>query len=318
MNDMENQCSQADTAAVQAQAPAVPSSVATKDEIALADYFAVVSKYRRMIFTTCFVVVFLTGLVSLLLPRTYAATASVVPPMDMLRREAGFGAGLGIGLTPSLREAVGVSSIAELYTGLLRSRVVADAIIDRFDLMNVYKVEKRSITRVMLHDNTDVRFSKDSILRITVTDRDPQRAADIANAFVEELNRENRRLSVSQATSKRIFLENRLREIEGKLSKIDSILSGDAKIQEMLYELLTKECEIAKIEEAKDMPTIQVLDKAIAPETRMPLGAKRKVLIAGVGSFTFAVFLAFLLESLGKSGLKWMEPGLKLRGCLSR
>jgi uncharacterized protein involved in exopolysaccharide biosynthesis len=64
------------------------------------------------------------------------------------------------------------------------------------------------------------------------------------------------------AESKKIPLENRLKEIKQELNQIDSMLSSDAKIKEMLFELLTKEYEIAKIEEAKSMPTIQVLDSA--------------------------------------------------------
>ena len=176
-----------------------------------------------------------------------------------------------------------VGSISDMYVGILRSRSVADALIERFDLASVYKIPKSDSTvRQILQDRTSIKVGDEGIVTITVEDRDPCQAANLANAYVEELDRQNKRLFVGQATSKKVFLENRLKEIEKELSRIDNLLSRDAKIKEMLFELLTKEYEIAKIEEAKSMPTIQVLDKADVPEkkckpkrTRMVLACRR-------------------------------------------
>jgi len=195
---------------------------------------------------------------------------------------------------------MGVTSITDMYVGILESRVVTDAIIDRFDLMKVYDIKKRFVARKKLRKNTTIKASKENIVRITVEDRDPNKVAAIANAYVEELDRQNKRLSAGQATSKRIFLGNRLKEIEEKLSKIDNILSREAIIQEMLFELLTREYELAKIEEAKSMPTIQVLDRAVVPEIRMPRRTVTKTLLAGVVSLMLAVFIAFVREYFAK------------------
>jgi len=195
---------------------------------------------------------------------------------------------------------MGVTSITDMYVGILESRVVTDAIIDRFDLMKVYDIKKRFVARKKLRKNTTIKASKENIVRITVEDRDPNKVAAIANAYVEELDRQNKRLSAGQATSKRIFLANRLKEIEEKLSKIDNILSREAIIQEMLFELLTREYELAKIEEAKSMPTIQVLDRAVVPEIRMPRRTVTKTLLAGVVSLMLAVFIAFVREYFAK------------------
>jgi uncharacterized protein involved in exopolysaccharide biosynthesis len=118
----------------------------------------------------------------------------------------------------------------------------------------------------------------------------------MANAFVEELDRQNKRLSAGQATSKRIFLGNRLKEIEAKMGEIDTMLAREAAVQEMLFELLTKEYEIAKIEEAKSMPTIQVLDEADVPEKRMARGTVRKTLLAGFCAFVMGVIIVLARE----------------------
>jgi uncharacterized protein involved in exopolysaccharide biosynthesis len=110
---------------------------------------------------------------------------------------------------------------------------------------------------------------------------------------VEELDRQNRRLAAGQAASKRAFLETRLQEVEQKLSQIDSLRSQDARIQEMLYELLVREYEIAKIEEAKSLPTTQVLDPAIPAEVRNPRGTMRKAALAALIALVCSMFLAF-------------------------
>ena len=71
----------------------------------------------------------------MLLPKSFAATTSVVPPIDILQKES---AGLGAVKSSILRNAMDVGGISDMYVGILRSRSVADAIIERFDLATVY------------------------------------------------------------------------------------------------------------------------------------------------------------------------------------
>ena len=221
-----------------------------EEEVNLLDYVRVIFKYRRMTMWICGVAVVITAINSLSSPKIYSATTTMVPPIKTLRG-SGLAGGLGAGRSSMFADIMGITSMADMYVGILESRVVTDAIVNRFDLMKVYNVKKRFVARQTLRANTLIKASKENIVRITVKDRDPNRVAAIANAYVEELDRQNKRLSSGQATSKRIFLESRLKEIEEKLSKIDNILSREAKIQEMLFELLTREYEIAKIEEVK-------------------------------------------------------------------
>jgi len=266
-------------------------------EIDLLDYIRVIFKYRRMILWICGIAVVTTAIISLLSPKIYSATASIVPPIDIVQRESELAGALGGGASSLLSKAIGVTSIADMYAGILQSRVVVDTIIDRFDLMKVYEEKKyKSNVRKKLKKNTTIDVSDEGIVNVTVEDRDPNRAAAIANAYVEELDRQNKRLSAGQATSKRIFLGNRLKEIEEKLSKIDNILSREAKIQEMLFELLTREYELAKIEEAKSMPTIQILDEAVVPERKSKPKRTLMVMLSGITALFVAVFAAFARE----------------------
>jgi len=267
------------------------------DELNLVDHLRVLFKYRWMILLICTAAVLTIGLISFLSTPTYAATASVVPPMDAMRGDSGLGAGLlGGGGASLLRKVMDVSSVVDMYVGILQSRAVREAIVDRFDLVQVYEeASSRSRAAAVLRRNTAFSISDDSILYLTVEDVDPKRAAAMANAYVEELDRVNKKLSAGPITSKRIFLETRLREMEENLSRQD-IPSREEQVQEMLYELLMRELEVAKIEEAKSMPTIQVLDSAIPPERRQARRTVVKAVLAGMVALVGAVFLAFARE----------------------
>jgi len=263
------------------------------DEIRLVDYLTVALKYRRMILGICGIAMAGSVIFSLLSPKIYSATATLVPPLEILPKDSRLVGGLGTGESSIIAKAMAVTGVAELYIGLLSSRVVEDAVIDQLNLMESYGLENRFAVRKRLRASTTIEATGNSIVSITVTDTDPNRAAAVTNAYVEELDSQNKRLSTGQATNRRLFLQNRLKEIEAKLSGIDNILSREAKIQEMLFELLTREYEIAKIEEAKSMPTIAVLDRAIVPEVPVPRHTAKKTALVGGVFFVLAIFLAF-------------------------
>jgi len=279
--------------------PASSPQVTVEDEIDLLDYLAVVWRYRWMIFFLCGVAMALTVVMSMRRPRQYESTVTVVPPLDILRKESG--GALGALNNPLLRQVIDTASggIAQMYVEILESREVGDAIIDRFGLMNVYEnIRYRSDVRNRLRSNTTIKTTDGGAVRVAVRDLDPNRAAGIANAYVEELDLRNKKLSAGQATSRRVFLENRLKEVESKLSKVENILSREARIQENLYESLVLQYEMAKLEEANSMPTIQVLDPPVVPEIGIGRGTVRKGMMAGIAAFMFGVFLAFSREYL--------------------
>ncbi len=291
---------------------------AVEDEIDLFDYLRVVWRYRWMILLLCLVAMSVTVVVSFLKPRQYQSAVTIVPPLDVLQKESG--GALGALSNPLIRQMMDTAagSIAKMYVEILESREVADTIIDRFHLMNVYeKVEYRADARKQLQRNTTIKTTDGGAVKITVLDRDPNRVAAMANAYVEELDKRNKKLSASQATSKRVFLENRLKEVEAKLSKIDTTLSREVETQERVYQMLVEQYEMAKIDEARNMPTIQVLDPPVVPELPVARGAVRKGLLGGIAAFMLGAFLAFgreyVVQARGREGgrLLAQRPGSK-------
>jgi uncharacterized protein involved in exopolysaccharide biosynthesis len=244
---------------------------------------------------------------------------------------------------------------------MLRSRTIADNLISRFDLRKVYDETLLSNVRTSLEKLTVVTAGRDGIIAIEVSDKDPKRAADLANAYVDELKSLTRVLAVTEASQRRLFFEQQLiqakdnlsaaemsarqglqkggiaqvdahgrsmievtarlraqisakevqlgamrtfaaeanpelqrtqQELEalrrelarvegssplgsggnvdgGRSSGLDNLgRLRDVKYYEFLYELLAKQYELAKVDEAKDSTIIQVLDKAIEPDRR--------------------------------------------------
>jgi uncharacterized protein involved in exopolysaccharide biosynthesis len=279
------------------QGPSASCGPAGEPEMDLFDYLQVIWRHRWMIAILCVLAMGLTVAFILTLPRRYQAATTLVPPLDLLQKQSSLSGNFG-GLGNSmLSSIINTGSITDIYVEVLESREVADSLIDQFDLMHVYeRVRGRDDVRKRLARNSRIDATKDGAVKIAITDVDPNRCAAIANAYVEQLDLRNKRLSAGEATSKRVFLETRLKEVEAKLSQIDNILTREAKIQEMLYEMLVQEYEIAKIEEARSMPTIQVLDAAVVPELPMPRGTARKGILAGMIAFVVGTFWSFARE----------------------
>jgi uncharacterized protein involved in exopolysaccharide biosynthesis len=283
----------------------LPPGAATPgdQEIDLLDYLRVIWRAKWMIAFLCIVAMGVTVALTLTRPRCYQSSVTIVPPLETLQKDMGMG-GLGAMSNSLLRSAIGGmgGTIAGIYVEILESRELADTIIDQFRLMETYTaIRYRSEARMALKSSTKIETTADGAVKIAVLDHDPNRSAAMANAYVVELDRRNKQLSGGQATSKRVFLETRLKEVEDKLSKIDNILSREAKTQEMLYELLVQQYEIAKIEEARSLPTIQVLDEGVVPEVPVARGTATKGVLAGVAAFMLGVFLAFTREYVVQS-----------------
>jgi capsule polysaccharide export protein KpsE/RkpR len=110
--------------------------------------------------------------------------------------------------------------------GILGSRTAQDDIINRFDLRRVYHRKLYAEARRRLAGQTIfAEDRKSGIITISVTDEDPNRAHDIAQAYVDELNKLVNNLSASSARRERIFLETRLKAIKDDLDSSSQALS---------------------------------------------------------------------------------------------
>jgi len=363
-----------------------------EDEIDLTELFRALSRRRRLILGITAASAVVALVVSLLLPVYYKAETRILPPQDKGSNLAAQLMGQAGGLIALAGGAGGVKSQGELFVAMTKSRTVLDRMVDRFDLMKLYKGKYREDARKNLVRSLKVQEDRKSgIISLTVEDRDPKRAADMANAFVEELKSLAGGLAISEAGQRRTFFEEQIRqtkeslaraeeevkgfqqrtgafqidaqaksiiegianlrariaakEVEAKvlrsfstaqnpdlqraeeevralrieLEKVESgkgrgfdpLMSSDRipaigteylrtlrqfKFNETLYELLMKQYELAKLDEARDAVVIQVIDRAVPPERKSRPKKATIVLLTTVTMFFLAVFIVLFHE----------------------
>lgn len=314
--------------------------------------------------------------IALLIPSEYDSVTSLMPP-DNESGGASLLATLATGKAASdalggfAGDVLGTKSSGALFIGILRSRTVEDALVNKFDLRKLYRVRRWEDARRVLEERTSISDDRKSgIITIATRDHSPQRAQAMAQAYVDQLNIAVATLSTSSARREREFLETRLKavkqdldqaaedfsqfaskntaidipeqgkamveaaarlqgeliaaqaqeqgleqvytannarvraaqanidELRKQLDKLGGAGSGtDAtkgddslypsirrlpllgvtyadlyrrtKIQEAVYETLTKQYELAKVQEAKEIPTVKVLDPPNYPEKKV-------------------------------------------------
>ncbi|HXP40192.1 MAG TPA: GNVR domain-containing protein [Candidatus Acidoferrales bacterium] len=374
-------------------------SLEPQTEVSLLDISVVLLERKRFIVRFVLGAAALAIVVSLLLPVRYEAKIVLLPPAQnssigssLLGQLGGMGA---LGSLASLAGGLSLKNPADMYVSLLTSRTVEDAMIQRFGLMQEYHVKKMSDARKTFeHRSTAVAGSKDGLIRLTVEDGDPKRAAELANGYVEEFRKLSGSLAITEAARRRLFFEQQLQQSKESLTaaedamtktqqstgvlQIDSqaraliesaaILRGqvvakqvqiegmrsfatddnpnvilakqelaalqsqldrvagskqdlgsdinmskgrvtqsgmeylrrfrDLKYQETIFELLAKEFEVAKLDEAREGAIVQVVDVAVPPDTKS--SPHRTLIVIGVTilAFFIAVFWVWLRKSL--------------------
>jgi uncharacterized protein involved in exopolysaccharide biosynthesis len=164
--------------------------------------------------------------VAFALPPVFTARTSLLPPQQQQSALASALGSLG-GLTGLAGLSGAVKSPADQYVGLLQSVTVQDRLIEQFDLLRVYDVELKHDARRELETNSRfVAGKKDGLIVIEVDDTDPRRAADLANAYVDELRRLTSVLAVSEAQQRRVFFEKQLKDARDELAKAQKALQA--------------------------------------------------------------------------------------------
>jgi uncharacterized protein involved in exopolysaccharide biosynthesis len=183
----------------------------------------VLAKRKRLIMKVVACGAFLGLAVVLLLPRKFAATAQIMPSQQSQSITAFMLGQLGP-LAATAGRDLGLRNPSDLYIAMLHSRTMADALISRFSLMQVYGKSRIEDARERLDEVSEISADRESVISIVVDDRDPQRAADIANAYVEQLQKVTQTLRVTEAARRRLFYEQEVQKANGELAFAEQAL----------------------------------------------------------------------------------------------
>lgn len=220
---------------------------------------------------------FVIGVVlSFILPVKYTATTTFLPPgsdlsgSSMASRLASLG-GIGAGLLGAQK------SSGDLYVGLLKSRAVTDRLVDRFDLKAEYRTKIASRASKMLEDNTNTtQGTKDSIISVSVTDKSPKRAEELANGYLSALQEVTGGMSLTENSQRRSFYEQRLsqektaladaevalkktQESTGIISPIGQTASGIQEIAQLRAQVAAHQVQLAALRQSEtdENPEVQ-------------------------------------------------------------
>jgi tyrosine-protein kinase Etk/Wzc len=205
-------------------------SFESEHEISLLDVVVVLLARKRFIALFVVCATLLSAVVAFLLPVRYEGVVVLMPPAQnssigsALMGQLG---GSGLGALASLAGgSLGLKNPADMYVSLLTSRTVEDAMIQRFGLMREYHEKRMADTRKVLeHRTTAVAGAKDGLIRLTIEDRDPKRAAELANGYVEEFRKLSATLAITEAARRRLFFEQQLQQAKDNLTAAENAMA---------------------------------------------------------------------------------------------
>jgi tyrosine-protein kinase Etk/Wzc len=203
------------------------TTLEASSDVSLVELFGLLSRRRTRILSAAAIAGVVSGIIVFLIPVSYTAEAVILTPQQAQSSLSSFMGPLA-GLAPAagmsglgLLSSLALRNPADLYVGVLESRTIADALVTKFGLKDVYQVPDYTRARKRLARNTRIESGKDSLIRVRVDDHDAERAAKLANAYVEELSKSNSRLAFTEAGQRRLFFEAQLTKEKEALAEAE-------------------------------------------------------------------------------------------------
>lgn len=366
----------------------------TPREMTLFDVLLIIKQNsRRIALITVTAGALAVGGTFLIRPK-FTAEVVFMPPQQQSGL-AGLLAGGALGNLSGVAGSLGLKTSGEQWASMVKSRTVEDALIQRFDLRTRYDEEFIFRARDKLESRTNVSLGKDGLVTVAVEDTDPKVSAQMAEAYVEELQKLSDNLAVTDAAQRRVFFERQLKQANEALAKAESALQAggvnanllkvspeaavglvgqlkaleaaaqiklevlsrrvtkdapewrdaqqeleglrtqlaaananqgqtagatgtgddyirryrDFKYAETLFELMARQYELAKVDEAKEGSLIQIVDHAVVPEWKS--SPKRAVIAIIVTLLAFAGAVIQLLVRVAMADAQHEREGLR-------
>ncbi len=213
----------------------IADPLARDSEISLLDSVILLLEHKHFILKFVLVSAVLATIIAFLLPVSYESQVVLLPPAQNSSIGAALMGQLGsMGALGSLASlaggSLGIKNPADMYVSLLKSRTVEDAVIRDFDLEQEYHEKRLSDTRKYLERQTTITSgAKDGLIRLSVEDHNPKRAAELANGYVEEFRKLSASLAITEAARRRLFFGEQLEQAKEKLTAAEDAMSQTEK-----------------------------------------------------------------------------------------
>jgi tyrosine-protein kinase Etk/Wzc len=200
-------------------------------EINLLDVLTQLVHRRWLIAKVTGIAILMGAITCLILPVRYTASTKIMTPQPAQSSASMLMSQLAsTGPNPLAAIAgggLGLKNPNDIYLGLLNSRPIADAIIQEFGLVKAYHAKDMTAARKKLARNTVVASEKGGFIAVSVTDKDKKRVAAMANAYTEELRILTKTLAVTEASQRRLFYEDQLKQAK------DALLAAELSFQQV-------------------------------------------------------------------------------------
>lgn len=230
-------------------------------EVNIRDYFKVIVKWRRLIAFNTAVITILTVVISLVLPKRYTATATLLPPVEqteILGISSFLGTG-GLGGMARMAGLPGMATPSDLFARILKSRKVMEGVIEECNLMQEYKAGTIEEALRKLGGATALELSPEALISISVDANAPVLAADIANSYVDELDKFNREVNMTRGKKNRIFIEKRLEKVEQDLKAAEESL----RVFQQIHKTVSLDDEVSAAIQAASTLKAEIIAKEV-------------------------------------------------------
>lgn len=368
------------------------------EDLTFLDVLLIVTQRKKLVGIVTGMCAGVALLLAFTLPQEYTATVTILPPQgnsSMSSMLASQLEGMGGAVSGMAGSMLGMKNVNDMYVSMLKSRSVEDAVIQRYGLQSEYRKTNLAETRKALEKHTKIDgTTKDGLIRLNFWDRNPNRAAEIANGYLNQFRDLSQHLAITEASRRRVIFQTQLdktktdldnadealkrtqlstgmvqvdgqaramidsaarlraqivakevqieamrsyagdenpaltqaqTELDGLRTQFDKLVGSkggsaddvfvpkgavpeagleyirrlrDVKYYEAIFQVLARQLELAKLDEAREGAFIQVVDPAVPPEEKS--FPKRGLFgIAGVAAgFTFGIMLALLRGGL--------------------
>jgi uncharacterized protein involved in exopolysaccharide biosynthesis len=309
-----------------------------EEYVDLAQYLALIFRNYWFILAGVLLGGAVSAAVVFLLPKQYTAQVSLLPPQDgqeispMLSQFQGLASSMGLG------GKLGGKDPMQFYEEILRSRTFtrlisavdvrpmgdgSNTVFDGFGVPPLDSVHRLEVFHSRLLKALEVKSSDNGAMIISLTTPYPEFSAQLLNRIIQEFEGFLRENQVSKAKENLKFVETRLGEVKDSLGEWESRLRDfkdrnqeisnspglqlklrelmrEVTIHEEVFTLLKKEYEMAKIQDQREKPLIQILDRAETPlEHSFPQEKKIILACAFLGGFVFTG-LVIVFNALSK------------------
>ncbi len=328
-----------------------------EDEISLIDLFAVLLHYKVLIITVTLIAmigVVIFSVISLKLPpeKSFLPNKYTAQAQMLINDESSSAGGLssmlsssGLGSLASLagiNVGGGTSSNSALAGYLVGSNTILDDVIEKFNLIERFKIEKspktssREALKQVLTSNFD---DETGVFSVSFTDIDPVFAKDVVNYVVTQLEerfldmgidknrltKENLEANIENTYQEILKLQKEIQELEYSVSNVynpsqtksivmDATLKKmELSVQQEIYAQLKAQYEMLKVTMSSEQPTFQILEYAEVPDRKSAPSRGMLCIIVTFAAFFISVFIAFLMNAL-KNIKNDPQAMAKLRG----